>query len=155
MEREGKHSLFHLDTIAFPVLPFCLCSSLYCDFSLIFWMDNQVLRKIKLQGFTKSKRGSVILKWPCGTHGFHPFVGNSPWRTAWQPTPIFLFGESPWTEEPGGLQSMGSQRVRYDWMTKHSTAKDPRELSHSTMWGYKPNSVGSSWKDGPHQNMTR
>ena len=21
----------------------------------------------------------------------------------------------PWTEEPGGLQSMGSQRVRRDW----------------------------------------
>ena len=21
----------------------------------------------------------------------------------------------PWTEEPGGLQSMGPQRVRYDW----------------------------------------
>ena len=28
----------------------------------------------------------------------------------------------PWTEEPGGLQSMGSQRVRHDWVTKHSTA---------------------------------
>ena len=28
----------------------------------------------------------------------------------------------PWTEEPGGLQSMGSQRVRHDWATKHSTA---------------------------------
>ena len=27
----------------------------------------------------------------------------------------------PWTEEPGGLQSMGSQRVRHDWVTKHST----------------------------------
>ena len=26
-----------------------------------------------------------------------------------QPTPVFLPGESPWTEEPGGLQSMGSQ----------------------------------------------
>ena len=25
----------------------------------------------------------------------------------------------PWTEEPGGLQSMGSQRVRHDWTTKH------------------------------------
>ena len=24
----------------------------------------------------------------------------------------------PWTEEPGGLQSMGSQRVRHDWATK-------------------------------------
>ena len=30
------------------------------------------------------------------------------------PTPVFLPGESPWTEEPGGLQSMGSQRVRND-----------------------------------------
>ena len=25
----------------------------------------------------------------------------------------------PWTEEPGGLQSMGSWRVGHDWMTKH------------------------------------
>ena len=24
----------------------------------------------------------------------------------------------PWTEEPGGLQSMGSQRVGHDWATK-------------------------------------
>ena len=29
-------------------------------------------------------------------------------------TPVFLPGESPWTEEPGGLQSMGSQRVRHN-----------------------------------------
>ena len=27
---------------------------------------------------------------------------------------IFLPGDSPWTEEPGGLQSMGSQRVGHD-----------------------------------------
>ena len=26
----------------------------------------------------------------------------------------------PWTEEPGRLQSMGSQRVRYDLMTEHT-----------------------------------
>ena len=26
----------------------------------------------------------------------------------------------PWTEEPGGLQSMGSQRVRQDLMTEHT-----------------------------------
>ena len=26
-----------------------------------------------------------------------------------------------WTEEPGGLQSMGLQRVSPDWATKHST----------------------------------
>ena len=23
----------------------------------------------------------------------------------------------PWTEKPGGLQPMGSQRVRHDWVT--------------------------------------
>ena len=27
----------------------------------------------------------------------------------------------PWTEEPGGLQSMGLQRVRYDWVTNTHT----------------------------------
>ena len=27
----------------------------------------------------------------------------------------------PWTEEPGWLQSMGSQKVRHDWVTKPST----------------------------------
>ena len=27
---------------------------------------------------------------------------------------VFLPGESPWTEEPGWLQSMGSQGVRHD-----------------------------------------
>ena len=27
----------------------------------------------------------------------------------------------PWTEEPGGLQSMGSQRVRHDWETNTFT----------------------------------
>ena len=26
-----------------------------------------------------------------------------------------LAWRTPWTEEPGGLQSMGSQRVRHDW----------------------------------------
>ena len=28
--------------------------------------------------------------------------------------PVYLPGESPWIEEPGGLQSMGSQRVGHD-----------------------------------------
>ena len=29
--------------------------------------------------------------------------------------------EIPWTEEPGGLQSMGSQRVRCNWVTNTRT----------------------------------
>ena len=39
---------------------------------------------------------------------------EEPWRRAWQPTPVFLSGESPWTEEPGRLQTMGLQRVGHD-----------------------------------------
>ena len=31
-------------------------------------------------------------------------------------------GHIPWTEELGGLQSMGSHRVRHDWVAEHSTA---------------------------------
>ena len=34
---------------------------------------------------------------------FYPWVGKILWRRAWQPTPVFLPGELPWTEEPDGL----------------------------------------------------
>ena len=50
----------------------------------------------------------------CRRWGIDSWVGEDPWRRAWQSTPIFLPGESPWTEEPGGLQSMGLQRVGHD-----------------------------------------
>ena len=56
---------------------------------------------------------------PGSIPGFDPWVGKIPWRRAWQPTPVFLLGESPWTTEPGRLQSMGSQRVGYNW-AQHS-----------------------------------
>ena len=42
------------------------------------------------------------------------WVGKIPWRRAWQPTPIFLPGKSPWTKGPGRLQSMGLQKVGQD-----------------------------------------
>ena len=34
-----------------------------------------------------------------------------------------LIWETSWTEEPRGLQPMGSQRVRRDWAAKHCTAQ--------------------------------
>ena len=56
--------------------------------------------------------------------GFELWLRKIPWRRKWQHTPLFLPGESPWTEKPGGLQPMGSQRARHEWVTKHSTAQD-------------------------------
>ena len=48
------------------------------------------------------------------TPGFDPWVKRIPWRRTWLPTPVFLPGESPWTEEPGRLPSTGLPRVRHD-----------------------------------------
>ena len=50
----------------------------------------------------------------CRSPGFNPWIGKIPWRRAWQLTPVFLPGESPWTEKTDGLQSMGLQRVRHE-----------------------------------------
>ena len=47
--------------------------------------------------------------------GLIPWVRKIPWRRAWQLTPVFLPGDSPWTEEPGTLQSIRSQRVGHNW----------------------------------------
>ena len=43
----------------------------------------------------------------CNTEdlGSIPGSGRFPWRREWQPTPVVLPGESPQTEEPGGLYS--------------------------------------------------
>ena len=64
-----------------------------------------------------AKTVSICLQ--CRRPGFSPWVGKIPCRRAWQLTPVFLPGESPWTEEPGGVQSMGWQRVGHDGTTKH------------------------------------
>ena len=55
-----------------------------------------------------------------------------PWIKKKQPTAVFLPGESPWTEEPGGLQSMGLQRVRQKSVTKHNIAQ--REGTYVKLW---------------------
>ena len=48
----------------------------------------------------------------CRKPEFYPWVGKISWRRVWQPTPVFLPGESRGTEEPDGLQSMG---VTQNW----------------------------------------
>ena len=52
---------------------------------------------------------------------FDPQIGKILWGRAWQSILVVLSGESPWTKEPGRLQSMWSQRIGHNWVTKHST----------------------------------
>ena len=58
-------------------------------------------------GFTD---GSVGKEPPCnardtGWRGFDPWVGKIPWKKAWQPTPVFLSGESHGQRSREGLYS--------------------------------------------------
>ena len=57
----------------------------------------------------------ICLQW--GKAGLDTWVGKISRKREWLPTLVFWLGESPWTEEPDRLQSMGSQRVGHDWAT--------------------------------------
>ena len=54
-----------------------------------------------------------------------------------------LAWEILWTEEPGGLQTMGLKRVRHDWATNTYT----HTLTHSFRKGHCPS---GGWWDGPN-----
>ena len=49
-----------------------------------------------------------------GDPGSIPGLGRLPWRRKWQPTPVLLSRKFHGWKGPGGLQSMGSQRVGHD-----------------------------------------
>ena len=44
--------------------------------------------------------------------------GEDPWEEKMATHSSILSWEIPWTEEPRGLQSMGSQRIGHDGATK-------------------------------------
>ena len=54
-----------------------------------------------------------------GDMGSIPGSGSSPGEGHGNPHQYSCL-ENPWTEEPGGLQSTGSQRVRYDLAPEHT-----------------------------------
>ena len=60
-------------------------------------------------------RGKVSA-YSVGDLGSIPGSGRSSGEGNGNPHSILAW-RIPWTEEPGGLQSMGSQRVGYDWAT--------------------------------------
>ena len=105
-----------------------------CRMSEIWW--HYLLKYVYLihviWGFSTS---SLRIVWPCIIWGFL-FPSVPPSRRKWHPNYILgpedpleeematyssvLAWKTPWTEEPGGLPSMVSQRVRHDWGTEHT-----------------------------------
>ena len=56
----------------------------------------------------------------CRRPGFDPWVGKTPWRRAWQPTPVFLPGESRGQGSLAGYSPQGLKEL--DTTERLSTA---------------------------------
>ena len=85
--------------------------------------------------------------------GWVPRSGWSPGERNGYPLLIFLPGEfHAWTEEPGGLQSMGSQRVGHNWAANtvtHFTQRDLCFLLVATLGDLSEelNKMNSGWQE--------
>ena len=71
-----------------------------------------------IQGFPG---GSVVKNSPAnsGNAGVWALGWEDPLEEEMATHSNFLAGKIPRTEEPGGLQSTGSQRVQHEWATEH------------------------------------
>ena len=94
-----NHPLFHFQSNAQQITRY---SALYCDFPGGAVGKNQPTN-------TGGTRGA----------GSIPGSGRSPEVRNGNPLQYFAW-KIPWTEEPGGLQSMGLQRIGHKWAHTHS-----------------------------------
>ena len=93
---------------------------------------------------------SLVARWEsvclqCGRPGFHPWVGKIPWRRKWQPTPVFLPGEShgwrnlvgysPWGRKGSGTTTLTAflwcwrRLLRVPWTARRSNQSILKEIS--------------------------
>ena len=78
---------------------------------------------------------------------YHIFHLSRPYwlEKAMVPHSSTLAWKIPWTEEPGGLQSMGSRRVGYNWATSltfHSHALEKEMAAHSSVLAWRIPGMG-------------
>ena len=72
-------------------------------------------------------------------HKFHPWVGKTPWKRAWQPPPVFLPGEShgcdsPWDREESDM----TERLRFCFLVVKNlpvNAGDIRDIGSGSIPG--------------------
>ena len=82
-------------------------------------------------GFSGDARGkeSACQFRRCKRHGFDPWVGKIPWRKKWQPTPIFLPGESHGQRSLAGYSSRGCEELDMtEELNTHTEHKDAHRL---------------------------
>ena len=90
---------------------------------IVFHVCESVLYISSFVSFFKD----YICKWYGGSDSKESACNAGVWFLGWEdsleegiaPHCSIIAWEIPWTEKPGSLQSMGSQRVGHDWVTKH------------------------------------
>ena len=83
---------------------------------ILYHLGSPMCMSICILGFPGSASGKEYTC-QCRRHrrcGFSPRVEKIPWRTAWQPTPAFLPGESHRQRSLEGYSPWGGKRVRHD-----------------------------------------
>ena len=111
------------DLIRIPFFPLCIQSR----------SSGEVIG-YPLQYFWASLVAQTVKESACnvGNLGSTPWFGKIPWRGTWQPTPVFLPEESPWTEEPDGYCPWGLKKSHaIEWLctTQHIQSRY-KELTH-------------------------
>ena len=105
------------------------------------WMDGQKEVYPLNMGFPSGASGeeSTCRYRRCGRGSFDPWVGKTPWRRAWQPTPGFLPGESHGQRSLAGYSPRGRRELdttkdahMHHSLESDSTIKTNERLIHTT-----------------------
>jgi len=100
----------------------CLLHSIYKQLIYIYKTHFSTCTYVKM-GFPG---GSVVKNLQCRNHRrlmFHPWVRKIPWRRAWQPTPVYLPGESHGQRSLAGYSKWGHEKSdTTKWLNMHANS---------------------------------
>ena len=113
MRREGRRVHDHL-TITSALRP------MWVEYTFLEWASGQLVTACPRHSGSKESSCNA------GDVGSIPKSGRSMEKGMTTHSSVLAW-RIPWTAEPGGLQSMGSQRVRHDWVTNTLCLKDSSE----------------------------
>ena len=66
--------------------------------------------------------------------GFDPWVGKTPWRRKWQPTPAFLPGESHGQRSLAGYSPLGHKELDTTRVTEHACRAASQRCVSRAVW---------------------
>ena len=97
--------------------------SLTCDLKTIQTNTHATRNQTQVQGLTRGLLMKNLL--PRQETWARSWVRMIPWRRKWQPTPVFLPGESYGQRSLAGYSPWGSQRVGHDLATAQILSDSP------------------------------